>query len=71
VNKKGNPWQLFAMIGTLGMEVVLLAVGGAWLGRLLDSAWQTKPIMLTVGILVGIVLGFVSAAYTLKAFLKE
>nr|WP_258567804.1 AtpZ/AtpI family protein [Paenactinomyces guangxiensis] len=55
----------------MGMEVILLTIGGAWLGRWLDTVWQTKPTMLIIGVLVGIVLGFVSAAYTLKASLKE
>lgn len=70
-NKKGNPWQIAAMIGTLGTEIVILTIAGAWLGNRMDTAWDTKPFMLLAGVLIGLVLGFVSAGYTIKAFTKE
>ncbi|WP_168188773.1 AtpZ/AtpI family protein [Thermoflavimicrobium daqui] len=70
-NSQGNFWRMAAMVGTLGMEVIFLTIGGAWLGKWLDSIFSTKPIMLAVGILLGLTLGFVIAGYTLKGLMKE
>ncbi len=71
MNKKGNPWQIAAMIGSLGMEIIILTVGGAWLGNKLDAVWNTKPFLLLAGVIIGLAMGFFSAIYTLKAFTKE
>jgi ATP synthase protein I len=73
VNQKDNEksWQMAAMVGAVGMEVVLLIVGGAWLGHWIDSVWKTKPIFLAIGFLLGLTIGFVSAAYTYKTVMKE
>jgi ATP synthase protein I len=71
MNRKRNPWQIIAVIGSMGMEIILLAVGGAWLGNKLDAAWGTSPFLLLTGVLLGLGLGFISAVYTLKAFMKD
>ncbi len=62
---------MVAMVGSMGMEVIILAVGGAWLGKLADITWHTKPFWLLIGLLLGLTIGFVGAAFTFKAFLKE
>jgi F0F1-type ATP synthase assembly protein I len=59
------------MIGSAGMEIILLAIGGAWLGNKLDAVWGTKPFMLLIGVLLGLGLGFISSFYTIKAMTKE
>lgn len=69
--KKGNPLYMAAVIGSMGMEVLIPTVGGAWLGRWLDQMWDTKPLFIMVGFLLGLTLGFVSAFFTLKAFIKD
>jgi ATP synthase protein I len=71
VNRDKHALRLVAMVGSMGTEVIILAVGGAWLGKLADNTWHTKPLWLLCGLFVGLLIGFVSAAYTLKAFLKE
>ncbi|WP_175482232.1 AtpZ/AtpI family protein [Thermoflavimicrobium dichotomicum] len=70
-NSQGNFWRIVATVGAVGMEVIILTVGGAWLGQQLDAVWNTKPIMLAVGLFIGLGLGFTSAALTFKALLKE
>ncbi|KFZ39935.1 MULTISPECIES: AtpZ/AtpI family protein [Thermoactinomyces] len=67
----GNAWRLFAVISSMGMEIVLLTLGGAWLGKKLDTVWGTRPYLLMAGVLLGLGVGFFSAIYTLKALLKE
>jgi ATP synthase protein I len=71
VNKDKSALRIVAMVGSMGMEVIILAVGGAWLGKLADNTWHTKPLWLLMGLLLGLGIGFVSAAFTFKAFLKE
>lgn len=67
----GNPWQMVAVIGTIGMEFIFLTIGGAWLGRHLDEMFQSKPICLVSGIFFGLLFGFLSAAVTLKKLMEE
>lgn len=68
---QGNHWRIVGMVGAVGMEVIILTVGGAWLGNWMDSVWNTKPIFLAVGFFAGLALGFVGAAFTYKAIMKE
>lgn len=68
---KQNPWQLIAIFSTLGTEVILLALLGGWLGNGLDGLWETKPLLLVLGVFLGLALGFLSAYYTLKKVMKE
>lgn len=62
---------MFAAVSSMGMEVVLLTFGGAWLGKKLDALWGTGPYLLISGIFLGLGVGFFSAIYTLKVLLKE
>ncbi|MBN2908058.1 AtpZ/AtpI family protein [Polycladomyces sp. WAk] len=66
-----NPWKMMAIAGMVGLEVVFLAVGGSWLGWLLDERWHTRPVLLVTGMLLGFILGIASVVYTIKALLRE
>lgn len=50
-------WRSLALIGSVGWPIVLLATGGALLGRWLDQRWQTGVhftlMLLTLGTAVG------------------
>lgn len=71
MNQDKKTLRLVAMVGSMGTEVIILSVGGAWLGKLADDTWHTKPLWILIGLILGLTIGFVSAAFTLKAFLKE
>lgn len=53
----GRFWRSFALIGSVGWPIVLLATGGALLGRVIDSRLGTgirvTLILLTAGTAVG------------------
>lgn len=59
------------LIGTFGMEIAGCTVGGLFLGRYLDSHFGTGPLWLLIGTFGGLVLGIISALYTVKTFIKE
>ncbi|PTX62509.1 putative F0F1-ATPase subunit (Ca2+/Mg2+ transporter) [Melghirimyces profundicolus] len=65
----GNPLRTMGLVGTLGLEVVVFTLIGVWVGRKLDAVWGTQPVMMAVCVLTGLVLGFVSAALTLRSFM--
>lgn len=71
MKKKGSPLQIFAVVGSLGMEVILTTVGGAWLGKKLDAYFSTKPTLLILGVFIGLATGFIAAGYTLRAYIKD
>ncbi|MRG26631.1 AtpZ/AtpI family protein [Laceyella tengchongensis] len=66
-----NLWRIAALVSSISTEIVLLTVGGAWVGNKLDALWGTKPFLLLAGVLVGLGSGFITAFFTLKAFVKE
>jgi ATP synthase protein I len=54
-------WQGLSLVGGIGWVVVLPAVGGAVLGRLLDAQWGTGHFWTLSLLTVGLTLGCVSA----------
>jgi ATP synthase protein I len=64
--RNGRFWRSLGLIGSAGWPIVLLAVGGAVLGRYLDSLLGTG-VRLSVGFLVlGTALGSFAAFRTLR-----
>jgi ATP synthase protein I len=57
----GRFWQSLAMVGSVGWPIVLLATGGALLGRYLDGRWQTGIRFTLVLLAVGTVAGCYAA----------
>lgn len=61
----GRFWRSLALIGSVGWPIVLLATGGALLGRYLDERFGTGVrftlALLTVGTAVGSLIAFRSA----------
>jgi F0F1-type ATP synthase assembly protein I len=62
---------MMVLMGSLSFQMILLIVGGTWLGKQLDSFWQTKPAFTLIGVLLGIILGLGSAIYTVVKMTKD
>jgi len=58
----GRFWHSLTLMGSVGWPIVLLATGGALLGRYLDGRWETGVrftlVLLTVGAGLGTLLAF-------------
>ncbi len=58
----GGFWHSLVLIGSVGWPIVLLATGGAFLGRALDVRWDTGVrftlALLTVGTVLGTWIAF-------------
>lgn len=58
----GGFWRSLALIGSVGWPIVLLAIGGAFLGRNLDARWSTGVrftlMLLTVGTVAGSLIAY-------------
>lgn len=67
----GSPWKMLGLVGTLGVEMLASLLGAAWLGKWLDERWGTEPVLLLIGIMGGLVLGYISVFITIKVYLKE
>lgn len=66
-----NPYKTIGLIGTLGLEITAFIIGGVYLGKYLDHAFHTTPVWLIIGIFGGLILGILSALFTLRAFIKD
>lgn len=53
----GNFWRSLALVGSVGWPIAVAAVGGAWVGRLLDNAARSgirfTALLLVVGAAAG------------------
>jgi ATP synthase protein I len=58
----GRFWPSLALVGSVGWPIVMLATGGAIVGRYLDTRWGTgirlTLILLTIGTTLGTLLAF-------------
>ena len=61
-----SSWMAFA---TMGMTVASCVAAGVLLGIWADSAWGTSPLMLFVGLLIGIGAGGASVVSQIRRFL--
>lgn len=62
----GRFWGSLALLGSVGWPIVLLATGGAILGRYLDVRWGTGVRLTLMLLAVGTALGSFIAYRTLK-----
>ncbi|OEF99835.1 hypothetical protein BHF71_01280 [Vulcanibacillus modesticaldus] len=69
--KQTNPWHAMAVVGVVGTELATLLIIGVWLGRKVDSYFQTSPIFLIIGIFSGFVLGIWFVIRLIKPFIED
>lgn len=66
-----NPWKAMGLVGVIGIELAILLLGGIWLGMKLDNHFNTAPIFLIIGMLLGLSIGIWSVVAFIKPFLKD
>lgn len=59
-------WRSFALIGSVGWPIVLLATGGALFGRLLDRRFDSGVRLTLILLTLGTLLGTAAALRTLR-----
>jgi len=52
--------KAFMFVGLIGVDLAITTIGGFWLGRLLDRKWNTEPLFLIMGVLLGLAVGISS-----------
>ncbi len=63
--------RAMALASTIGLSLVIPPVLGYFAGRWLDGRFGTDPILSMVGLMVGIVLGFVEMVHILHQIERE
>ncbi|GIV15268.1 MAG: hypothetical protein KatS3mg022_0703 [Armatimonadota bacterium] len=63
--------RAMALASTIGLSLVIPPVLGYFAGRWLDGRFGTEPILSMVGLIVGIVLGFVEMVRILQQIERE
>ncbi|MCS6831686.1 MAG: AtpZ/AtpI family protein [bacterium] len=63
--------RAMALASTIGLSLVIPPVLGYFGGRWLDEKFGTEPILAMVGLIVGIVLGFVEMVHILQQIERE
>jgi len=60
-----------ALASTIGLSLVIPPVMGYFAGRWLDGHFGTEPILSMIGLIVGIVLGFIEMVHILGQIERE
>ena len=63
--------RAMALASTIGLSLVLPPVLGYFAGRWLDGRFGTEPVISMIGLVVGIVLGFVEMVHILQQIERE
>ena len=50
-------WRSLGVLGSVGWPIVVMTVGGAWLGRWLDRQWDTGVRLTMMLVFVGAIVG--------------
>ncbi len=63
--------RAMALASTIGLSLVIPPVMGYFAGRWLDGRFGTEPVISMIGLVVGIVLGFVEMVHILHQIERE
>jgi len=63
--------KAFMFVGLIGVDLAITTIGGFWLGRLLDRKWNTEPLFLIMGVLLGLAVGISSLIPLVKSFVGD
>lgn len=63
--------RAMALASTIGLSLVIPPVLGYFAGRWLDKRFGTDPILSMVGLIVGIIMGFVEMVHILQQIERE
>lgn len=58
--RKGNALENLALISYIGISMIVPIIGGVYIGRWLDSRFNTQPIFLFVSIVTGVIVAFMN-----------
>ncbi len=67
--KDWGAWQAFSLTSTLGIELAVCTVAGAYFGHKLDEKFNTLPWLTVAGVLLGMAAGVWGIIKTLKQYL--
>jgi ATP synthase protein I len=56
-------------VGLIGIDLAITTIGGFWLGRWLDRSFNTAPLFLIIGVLLGLAVGIFSLIPMVKSFI--
>ncbi|MFH1357825.1 MAG: AtpZ/AtpI family protein [bacterium] len=71
-NKKpDSTFRAYATYSVISVQLVVGVVLGAFVGKYLDSAWNTKPLLLIVGVLLGMAGSFYLVFKYINYFQKK
>lgn len=67
----GQPSLSLATLAGLGLVNAACVGGGLALGHFLDGWWGTAPVMVLVGMAVGLLLGVVGSVLEIRRYLQD
>lgn len=59
------------LVGVIGIELSILLLAGIWLGKKVDQIFNTTPLFLIIGMVLGLAIGIWSIIKMVKPYLGD
>jgi F0F1-type ATP synthase assembly protein I len=69
VSKKENPWRAITLVTLIGADLAICVTSGVLLGKYLDGMFDTNPLFLLAGMLLGLGIGVYSVYRIVRGYL--
>ncbi|MGD9677954.1 MAG: AtpZ/AtpI family protein [Vulcanibacillus sp.] len=70
INKE-NPWHAFGLVSAIGLDLAIMVIIGMWIGKKLDLSFQSSPLFLIIGLVLGFTIGIISIIRLIKIYLED
>lgn len=71
MSKVESPWKAMILVSLIGADLAVSIFLGYWGGRYLDQWLNSGPILMIVGILLGMAVGIYSITKLVKPFIGD
>jgi len=69
--RQDSPWKALSLVSIIGIDIALCTSLGVWLGRKADLYFHTSPILMIVGLFIGLGIGIMMIVPLMKKYLGE
>lgn len=70
-NPSSNIWKAFFLVSAIGVDFAVCVLVGYWFGAWMSRVAGGQPLWIVMGLLLGLILGFISVILLVKPFMED
>ncbi|CAH1209752.1 hypothetical protein PAECIP111892_03302 [Paenibacillus auburnensis] len=67
----GKALKAMSLVSAVGIDLAAFTLGGFFLGKWLDSKWNSSGIGVALGVVLGVLCGITGIVFIIKAVMEE